>query len=167
MNRQPGKISTTLSEMEAVMTEKLREGGSVRFSPKGKSMLPMLRAEGDSVTLKQPPAKPKKGMVALFVSEEGGERHFVLHRLVRIGKKDGLCVFCGDNRRECDPPVPFGNIIGVVSEYESRGREHSLDELWYRLYSLWMVNTYGFRRVSLKAERFIYGVWKKTIGKKK
>lgn len=162
---KPASINTALSEMEAVMTEKLDQGGSVSFSPKGKSMLPMLRSEGDSVTLKKPPARMKKGTVALFVSNEGGKRHYVLHRLVR--EKDGLLTFCGDNRRECDEPVPFENVIGVVTEYESRGKKHSLNEVWYRLYSLWMISTYGIRNVSIKAERLIYRVWKKLFRRKR
>ena len=160
-----GRINTALSDMEDVMTEKLLAGGAVSFSPKGKSMLPMLRSEGDRVTLKKPPARLKKGTVALFVSTGDGERRFVLHRLVKV--KDGLYTFCGDNRRECDAPGPYENVIGVVTEYESRGRKRGVNEAWYRLYSFWMTSTYGIRGASMKAERLIYGVWRKLFRRKK
>lgn len=159
------RIRTALSEIESVMTEKLEAGGTVSFSPKGSSMLPMLRSEGDSVTLKKPPADIKKGTVALFVSTEGGKRHYVLHRLVKV--KNGLYTFCGDNRRECDEPVQYERIIGVVTGYESRGKKRGVDELWYRLYSVWMTSTYGFRRVSIKAEKRIYMIWRKLFRRKK
>ncbi len=159
------RITAALSEMEEVMTEKLLAGGSVSFSPKGKSMLPMLRSEGDRVTLRKPPAKPKKGMVALFVSNEDGVRRYILHRLVKV--KNGLCTFCGDNRSECEAPVPYENVIGVVTEYESRGKKHSLNETWYRLYSVWMTSTYGFRRASMKAERLIYRIWRRLFRREK
>lgn len=83
MSEEKRKLHAQLSQMEALMEEKLREGGSVSFSPKGVSMLPMLRAEGDTVTLEKPPARIKKGTVALFISREGDEERFVLHRLVK------------------------------------------------------------------------------------
>lgn len=154
-------VHAALADMEAVMVEKLNAGGTVSFSPKGVSMLPMLRDGGDTVTLKKPPAKLKKGTVALFVITDAPEgRKFILHRF--MGMKKGLCVFCGDNRVTCDPPVPYENVIGVVSEYERNGRKHSLNELWYRFYTAWMVMTPGIRRVSIRAERLIYRVWKRV-----
>lgn len=158
------KINTALSEIEDIMLGKLRAGGTVSFSPKGRSMLPMLRESGDSVTLKKPPEKLKKGAVALFTENEGDGKRFILHRLV--SRKKGLLFFCGDNRSECDPPVPYENVIGVVVSYVSRGKEHSLREPWYRLYSLWMVSTFRIRRVSVKAAKFIYRIWRKLFRKK-
>ena len=146
------------------MREKLSAGGSVTFSPKGNSMLPMLRRAGDSVTLTAP-GKLKRGSVALFVTEEEGARRFVLHRLVRI-KKGGALVFCGDHRRECDSEGPASAVIGVVSEYESRGKKHRLTEPWYRLYSLWMVATWPFRSAALKLQSLVYKAWKKLKQKR-
>ena len=150
--------------MEPLMEEKLREGGKVRFSPKGVSMLPMLRSEGDAVTLEKPPARIKKGTVALFISNDGDERKYVLHRLVRV-RGDEL-VFCGDNRSECDAPVLRGDVIGVVTGYESRGKKRSLRAPWYRLYSLWMVATCGIRPKAKRVQNFIYKAWKKLFRKK-
>ena len=149
-----------LSELSGLFTEKLAEGGSVSFSPRGISMLPMLRAYGDEVTLKAPPARLKTGMVALFVSErEEGERKYILHRLVKI--KGEELTFCGDRRRECDPPVKRDALIGVVNSYKSRGREHSVNELPYRLYSRWMVWTVPVRKASLALQERVYKLWKK------
>ena len=154
---------TALSEMEALMREKIEQGGSVTFSPKGKSMLPMLRSSGDSVTLIRPPARIKKGTVALFISKTGDEeRKFVLHRLVKI-KKDRL-IFCGDNRRSCDEPVLYEDVIGVVSGYESRGKTYTERELWYRIYRRWMVATSSCRGAALGIQNFIYKIWKKLKG---
>lgn len=148
-----------LSEMEELIRSKLSEGGSVKFSPKGRSMLPMLREEGDSVTLIKPPARLKKGMVALFISEDGGERIYTLHRLVSI--RGGRYYFCGDNRKEKDEPASYGDIIGVVAEFETRGEKHSVKEFGYRLYSLWMISTAGFRKSSVKVQNFILRTRKK------
>ncbi len=163
MSEAPEKMHTALSEMEAVIREKLEDGGTVTFSPKGTSMLPMLRSSGDSVTLTKPPARLKKGKVALFISTNGeGERRYVLHRLVKTGRK-GL-IFCGDNRITADDPVPAEAVIGVVSGYESRGRRYTERELWYRLYRRWMVCTRSFRRPALRFQNSVYRLWKKLRG---
>lgn len=152
-----------LEELSGLFAEKLEEGGTVAFSPRGTSMLPMLRAYGDSVTLISPPARLKKGTVALFVSKkEDGSNKYILHRLVKI--KDDKLIFCGDHRSECDPPVGRDAVIGVVSAYRSRGKDRSLKSLFYRLYSFWMVHTTGFRGLALKVENFIYKIWKKLHG---
>ena len=161
MCEEPKKKLTALSEMETLMEEKLRQGGTVKFSPKGVSMLPMLRSRGDSVTLEKPPARLKKGTVALFISRNGEEKKYILHRLV--GKKGDLYVFCGDNKSECDPPVGYEDIIGAVTEYESRGKSRSLKEPWYRLYSFWMVATRRIRPFSRRVQALVYRIWKKLF----
>lgn len=162
MSAAPAKKQTHLSEMETVIREKIAEGGSVTFSPKGTSMLPMLRTSGDRVTLVKPPARLKKGKVALFVYDGEEGRKYVLHRLVAV--KDGKLIFCGDNRVTHDEPVEYDDVIGVVSGYESRGRSYTERELWYRLYRRWMVLTRGFRRPALAVQNRIYRLWKKLKG---
>lgn len=134
------------------MTEKLAAGGTVSFSPRGESMLPMLREEGDTVTLIKPPKRIGRGAVALFASEYKGERRYVLHRLVARNGED--YIFCGDKRKVCDPPAARGDIIGVVAGYESRGKKRSVRSLTYRLYSLWMVATYRHRDAAFKIQNF-------------
>ncbi len=152
--------TAALDELFPLFSEKLAQGGRVSFSPKGTSMLPMLRVYGDTVTLKAPPARIKTGTVALFVSKnEDGSNKYILHRLVR--QKGEELYFCGDHRREFDPPAERADIVGVVESYVSRGREHTVRELPYRLYSRWMVLTARHRGAALKAQDVVYRVWKK------
>jgi|GEM_PF-1180514 len=159
----PKQHITELAELSGIFNEKLREGGSVTFSPRGVSMLPMLRAYGDKVTLVKPPVLLKKGTVALFIlkNAEGGSK-FVLHRLVKI--KDDKLIFCGDRRLDCDPPVEYGDVVGVVSEYWSRGRQHTVREPLYRLYSFWMVHTVKVRGAAQKLQDAVYRIWKRLGG---
>ena len=145
------------------MVEKLREGGAVTFSPKGTSMLPMLRSGLDSVTLKKPPAKLKRGTVALFISSGSEERKYILHRLVRI--KNGEYTFCGDNRLTADSPVPYENVLGVVTEFVRKGKKRSIRSFIYGLYSFYMVSTVGIRRFTLRLERSVYRIWKRIRGR--
>ena len=163
----PKQQVAKLAQLSSVMQEKLREGGSVTFSPRGSSMLPMLRAYGDKVTLIEPPARMKTGTVALFILKNpDGSPKFVLHRLVRVnGSK---LTFCGDRRLECDPPVDHSDVLGVVSDYVSRGRRHTVKEPLYRLYSFWMVHTVSVRKVTRRAQDAVYGLWKKLgFGKRR
>ncbi len=154
---------TSLSETAELMKEQLEKGGSVTFSPKGSSMLPMLRASGDSVTLVKPPSRIKLGTAALYTApaEDGGER-FLLHRLVR--RKGDLLIFQGDNRVEPDPPVAAGAVIGVVCAYRTRGRDHSCGEAGHRLYKALMVATRSIRPLTRKLRGAAYRIWKKLKG---
>lgn len=153
---------TTLFEAEELVREKLKEGGSVTFSPKGASMLPMLRASGDSVTLEKPPARLKRGDIALYLSrDENGER-YLLHRLIRV--KDGRLIFQGDNRRYPDPPAEAGDVIGVVTAYKSRGRERACRGPRYWLYKNWMLLTSRRRLPAQKLQGFFYRIWKRLRG---
>ena len=157
------KRHTALAEMDPLMREKLKEGGCVTFSPKGTSMLPMLRSRGDSVTLEKPPARLKKGMVALFIARDphGGTK-YVLHRLVKL--RGGRCIFMGDNRSSADEPVAPEDVIGVVRGFTRREKRYSGDETAYKLYSRYMVATRGFRRIALKLLKLMIKAWKKLKG---
>lgn len=159
------KIHTALKEVEEVMLSKLREGGSVTFSPKGTSMLPMLHSGTDSVTLIKPPDKPRKGTVALFIlKDEKGGRRYALHRLVRI--KNDEYVFCGDNRISCDPPVKYEDILAVVSEFTRNGKKHGVKGFFYCVYKTFMLATVRIRPFTNRFERSVYSLWKRIFRKK-
>ena len=160
------RIGAALSDMEGLIRAELDEGGSVSFTPRGGSMLPMLRANGDSVTLEKPPARLKRGTVALFVMGAGEEKKFVLHRLVKVKRRRDEYVFMGDKRDKADPPVKREDIIGVVTAFTSRGRASKLKEPGYKLYSSWMVLTRGVRPVSFKLQSAAYRAWRKLSGRK-
>ena len=151
--------------MEGLIRSRLKEGGSVSFTPRGGSMLPMLRANGDSVTLTAPPERIKRGTVALFVLRSGDEKKYVLHRLVSADRKKGEHVFMGDKRTDCDPPVKREDIIGVVTAFTSRGRASDMKEPGYKLYSAWMTATRRIRPVSFRLQSAAWRVWRKLFRK--
>ena len=138
--------------MEGLIRSRLEEGGTVSFTPKGGSMLPMLRANGDSVTLGYPPEQIKRD-----------EKKYVLHRLVSVDRRRDKYVFCGDKRTECDPPVKREAVIGVVTGFVSRGRASDMKEPGYKLYSAWMVATRHIRPVSFKLQSAAWRVWRKLF----
>ena len=58
-------------------------GQSVRFSPRGVSMLPMLRQGRDSVVLSPAPKQLRKYDLPLYRRDDGS---YVLHRVVKAGQ---------------------------------------------------------------------------------
>ena len=79
----------SLAELWPVMEEQINMGNTVRFGPKGTSMMPLIRQGIDSIVLKKAPDKLKKYDLPLYRRDDG---HFVLHRVVGIDK-DGY-VMC-------------------------------------------------------------------------
>ena len=64
-----------------IMIEKLNSGGTVTFTPKGKSMLPMLRDGEDVVVLSKPNGKLHLFDIPLYRRSNGA---YVLHRIVNF-----------------------------------------------------------------------------------
>lgn len=91
--------------------ERLAAGQAVRFSPKGTSMLPMLRQGIDSVVLSPLPGKLKKYDLPLYQRHDGS---FVLHRIVRVGDTY-TCI--GDNQFQQEHGVRHEQMIGVVTAF--------------------------------------------------
>lgn len=87
------------------------------FQTVGFSMEPMLHQRKSTVVLKAPedPAALSVGDVVLFHREDD---HYVLHRIVRIGEKDGspLYVIRGDNCLYDDLVRPE-QILGVMEGF--------------------------------------------------
>lgn len=125
----------TLSNMEAMvplMAEALAEGRSVRFSPKGGSMLPMLRQGKDSVILSPVPGKLRKYDIPLYRRENG---QYVLHRIIAVGDTY-TCM--GDNQFSPEPGIRADQIIGVVTAFCREEYQIPVTRLGYRIYCrLW------------------------------
>jgi len=121
-----------LEELLPLMEEQLAAGRKVRFSPKGTSMLPMLRQGRDSVVLSPVPARLKKYDLPLYRRTNG---QFVLHRIVKVGETY-TCI--GDNQYQLEAGVRQEQMIAVVTAFVRNGREHSVEEWPYRAYCrLW------------------------------
>lgn len=124
-----------LEQLIPIWKERLKAGQSVRFSPKGISMLPLLRQGRDSVLLSFPPEKLKKHDIVLYQRENG---MYVLHRIIEV-QEDGRVYTCiGDNQFVKEPGLCREQMIAVVTAFTRGKREHSVKEPVYRMYcSLW------------------------------
>lgn len=121
-----------LNDLMPLFREKLAQGKTVRFYPKGTSMRPMLRQGIDSVVLSPLPKKLKKYDLPLYQRDNG---QYVLHRIVAVGDTY-TCI--GDNQYEYEQGVRHDQMIGLVTGFYRDQEYHSVSELSHRTYCfLW------------------------------
>ena len=114
--------------------EYLAEHGSLVYTFMGRSMLPLLRQGRDLITVERKgPARCGVGDVVLY---RRGEQ-YVLHRVVAVRDRD--YVILGDNCVNREFGIRDADILGVMTGFVRGGKEHSVSEPSYRLYSaLWL-----------------------------
>ena len=117
-----------LNTLMPLIREELSAGKSVRFSPRGVSMLPMLRPGVDTVTISPPPGKLKKYDLPLYRRPNG---QYVLHRIVEAGETY-TCI--GDNQYVYEPEVAHGQVLALVTAFYRGDRKWNVTSPGYQLY---------------------------------
>ena len=127
------ECNVRLDDMMPLIRESLEQGNSVRFSPRGTSMLPMLRQGLDTVILSPlPPRRLNKYELPMYQRKNG---QYVVHRIVKAGETY-TCM--GDNQFQKEPGLSQDQMIALVTGFTRNGKEHSVDELSHRAYCrLW------------------------------
>ena len=118
-----------LNDAMPLIKEKLAEGREVIFSPRGTSMLPMLREGRDTITLSPVPNKLKKYDIPFYQRENG---QYVLHRIVKIGDTY-TCI--GDNQFVYENGVKREQIIALCIAFTRNGREYHANSMRWQLYA--------------------------------
>ncbi|MCR5837545.1 MAG: S24/S26 family peptidase [Lachnospiraceae bacterium] len=147
----------SMQEMGTIIKEQLAEGGQVRFTPKGNSMLPMLRNNLDTVTLKRSEGRLKKYDLPLYQRKDNS---YVLHRVVKVCN-DGTYMMRGDNQLYTERGITDEQIVGVVASFTRKDKEYTDSSISYRLYSFAWVNTNSVRRLLKRTRRFLGRVKRK------
>lgn len=122
-----------------LIREYLAAGKTVKFSPRGISMLPMLRQGIDSVVLSPRPEKLKKYDLPLYQRDDG---HYILHRIVKAGERY-TCI--GDNQFDFEPGLRHDQMIAIVSGFYRGDQFHSVNEFGYRCYCRFWHHSRGLR----------------------
>lgn len=126
------EIYMQLDDLMPLFREQLAAGQKVKFSPRGTSMLPMLRQGIDTVTLSPLPKKLKKYDLPLYQRKNG---QYVLHRVVKVGETY-TCI--GDNQFFPEPGLTHDQMIAVVSSCTRGSKSYSVTDWRYGLYCrLW------------------------------
>ena len=119
--------------------EELRLNGYYASVTKGISMEPLFRTHRDMVIIKAADGELKKYDVALYKTKGG---RYILHRV--IGVEDGVYLIRGDNTYVLER-VPKESVIGVLIEFNRKGKKHSCKERGYRIYSVIWTFIYPLR----------------------
>ena len=146
-----------IEEIVPIMREQLANNGKVRFTPKGNSMLPLLRSNMDVVTMAKPQFPLPKYSIALYQRKNG---QYVLHRV--IGRKGNEYTMRGDNQLINEYGITEEQIIANVTSFERNGKTYKITDKSYRLYCLLWVNSAGVRKI-YKRSRRIAGKIKRKI----
>ena len=117
-----------LEDLLPLIQEGLNSGKTVRFSPRGVSMMPMLRQGIDNVVLSPVPGKLKKYDLPLYRRSSG---QFVLHRIIKAGETY-TCM--GDNQFEPEPNLRHEQMIGLVTAFTRGDRLIPVTAPGYRFY---------------------------------
>ncbi len=149
-------VRVPMQELAALLELQMDSGAEAQLTVVGTSMQPLFKDGRDSVYLQRPKNAPKKGDILFYRRKDG---RYVLHRIV--AEKQGAYLCCGDNqyRKECVLP---GQIIAVVTGFVRSGREYTLREAGYRLYTAFWIATRPLRR-PLFALRRALSKLKKTV----
>lgn len=115
--------------------EYLEKNGTMTYSNVGVSMMPLLKQGRDLFTVrKKGKERCKKYDVVLYRRPPS---HYVLHRVIRVRRHD--YVILGDNCVSKEYGITDRDIIGVMTGFVHKGKQHTVDEFGYRLYShLWV-----------------------------
>ena len=144
---------TQLDNLMPLFRERLAAGQKIQFSPRGISMLPMLRQGIDSVILSAVQENLRKFDIPLYQRQDG---KYILHRIVEVGETY-TCI--GDNQFIYERGVRREQMIAVVTAFTRGGREISVEDPAYRLYCrLWHGSRkirYFLHRVKNKLRRML------------
>lgn len=144
----------SMEQIVSLIRESLAEGKTVRFSPKGDSMKPMLRQGKDSVVLSSVPERLKKYDLPLYQRKDG---KYVLHRIVAVGDTY-TCL--GDNQLKQESGLEHAQMIALVTGFYRGKKYHSVHEPLYWLYCrLW----YPVRRLYRFCKRILHRLKRKRI----
>ena len=114
--------------------EYLAENDSLTYTNVGVSMLPLLRQGKDLFTVRR--KGPERCGVGDVVLYRRGDQ-YVLHRVVQVREKD--YVILGDNCVAREYGIKDEDILGVMTGFVRGGKECSVSNPGYRLYSsLWL-----------------------------
>ena len=140
--------------IQSTFEQELDRKGTITYTCRGVSMLPLLRQQKDLFTITKRQSRCKKYDVALYKRADGA---YVLHRIIKV-LPDGY-VFLGDNCLNKEYGITDQDVLGVMTSFVRDGKEYAADaggcllyaKVWYMLYPvrrLWKLLKLKIRRIT-------------------
>ncbi len=112
--------------------EYLENNEKLIYRNTGTSMLPLLKQGRDFFIVEKVNNRPLRKYDVLLYKRKPDK--YVLHRIIKI--KDGKYVIRGDNCINKEYGITDDDIIGIMTGFIRKGRQHSTCEFFYKLYSV-------------------------------
>lgn len=136
----------------------LESEGVFAYVTSGVSMEPLFRTHRDVVVIARADAPLRPNDIALYRSKTQGK--YILHRIIRV--RSDCYVIRGDNTYAPEY-VPKDMVIGVLTEFNRRGKRYTTSHLGYRIYSRFWRLIYPLRwichalwRLAARVYRFLF-----------
>ena len=136
--------------MSSSFEELLARDGHLVYRTQGRSMEPMLKQNRDLVIIRVPDSRLCKYDVAMY--KRGSK--YILHRV--IGVKPDHYLIRGDNTF-IKETVPDSEVIGVLTGFRRKGKQHDVTEPGYRFYVRFWNAIYPLRLVHVRIRNLL--VW--------
>lgn len=148
-----------MSEIKSI-EQAIAEEGKLVLSTAGISMKPLLGNRRDTVIILPVSGRLKKYDVPLY---RRGEQ-CVLHRIVDV--LPDSYVICGDNCESYEYDITDDNIIGVLSAFYRKDKYYTVEDTWYKIYSVCVVKLFPIRKFLKRTRRILARIYRKISPKK-
>lgn len=137
--------NNVFAPMEAGLIEsELEKHGVYASVTRGPSMKPLFKTSRDVVYIQKPSRPLKKYDVVIYT---GAKNKYTMHRIIAVRERE--YIIRGDNTYSKEH-IPKENIIGILTEYNRKGKRHSTNELSFKIYSRFWNFIYPLRYIIRK-----------------
>lgn len=142
-------------EYVSMLRELTEQGREVNMLISGNSMSPFLMHGRDSIRLKKPDRKLRKGDMVFFQRKSG---KFVMHRIIRV-RKEGFYLL-GDSQQssEIEGPIEESQIFAMITSVCRKGRWIGPGNFWWKFFEHYWIIMIPFRRFLINTYRFMSSI---------
>ena len=142
-------------EYVSMLRELTEQGREVNMLISGNSMSPFLMHGRDSIRLKKPDRKLRKGDMVFFQRKSG---KFVMHRIIRV-RKEGFYLL-GDSQQssEIEGPIEESQIFAMITSVCRKGRWIGPGNFWWEFFEHYWIGMILFRRFLINTYRFMSSI---------
>ena len=145
---------------DSALESELQKSGVYASVTKGVSMRPLFKTNRDMVIIRKPTEELRRFDVALYKLPSG---KYVLHRVIKV--LPDKYVIRGDNTYSREY-VPKEWVIGVLTEFNRKGKRISVENKGYRLYARLWNFIYPVRYLYVKARSLAGRAYRKIFKRK-
>ena len=145
---------------DSALESELQKSGVYASVTKGVSMRPLFKTNRDMVIIRKPTEELRRFDVALYKLPSG---KYVLHRVIKV--LPDKYVIRGDNTYSREY-VPKEWVIGVLTEFNRKGKRTSVSNKGYRLYARLWNFIYPVRYLYVKARSLAGRAYRKIFKRK-